>query len=110
MATEDSRARWEAPPPRPVLHMNTSAEAEEARALLEAYDVDFETRRGNGPAVELEWNGQTFTDLFGVADFLAMAGRVVPSLRRTGRRRRDEASPGTWIPLRVKERRDHDEG
>jgi hypothetical protein len=99
MTTEDLTVRWERPPPRPILYVNGSAEADEARALLEAYDIDFEIRPAHGPAVELEWNGETFTDLFGVADFLAMAGRVVPSLRKTGHRRRDEAVPGTRIPL-----------
>jgi hypothetical protein len=92
--------RWQPPPPRPVLYVNASSEAEQARMLLEEYDIDFETRSTNGPAIELHWNGQTFTDIFGVADFLAMAGRVVPALRKTGRRRRDEAPPGTRIPLR----------
>jgi hypothetical protein len=37
MATEDLTVRWERPPPRPVLHVNASVEAAEARALLEAY-------------------------------------------------------------------------
>jgi hypothetical protein len=86
-------------PAKPVLYVNDSVEAEQARALLDAYDIAFETRPSEEPAIELHWNGQTFTDLFGVADFLAMAGRVVPSLRKTGRRRRDEASPGMRIPL-----------
>ena len=85
--------------PKPVLYVNDSMEAEQARALRDAYDIAFETRPSDGPAIELHWNGQTFTDIFGVADFLAMAGRVVPSLRKTGRRRRDEASPGMRIPL-----------
>jgi hypothetical protein len=92
--------RWQPPPPRPVLYVNASSEAEQARMLLDEYDIDFETRSTNGPAIELHWNGQTFTDIFGVADFLAMAGRVVPALRKTGRRRRHEAPPGTRIPLR----------
>ena len=90
---------WQPPPPRPVLYVNASPEAEKARALLEKYDIDFETRSTDGLAVTLHWNGQTFTDIFGIADFLAMAGRVVPALRKTGRRR-DEAPPGTMIPLR----------
>jgi hypothetical protein len=90
---------WQPAPPRPVLYINASPEAEEARALLEEYDIDFETRSTDGPAVTLRWNEQTFTDIFGIADFLAMAGRVVPALRKTGRRRRDEAPPGTRIPL-----------
>jgi len=99
MAIEELPSLWERPPPRPVLYANTSPEAEEARALLQRYDIDFDTRRTDGPAIELVWNGTTFTDLFGVADFLAMAGRAVPALRKTGRRRCDEASPGTRIPL-----------
>src|SRR5262245_6969398 len=66
---------WESPPPKPVLYVNDSAEAERARRLLEAYDIDFETRTADAPAVMLEWNGETFTDIFGVADFLAVAGR-----------------------------------
>jgi hypothetical protein len=90
---------WQLPPPRPILYVNASPESERARALLEEYDIDFETRSTDEPAVTLHWNGQTFTDIFGIADFLAMAGRVVPTLRKTGRRRRDEASPGTRIPL-----------
>jgi hypothetical protein len=99
MTTEGFPDPWEPPAPRPVLYANTSAEAEKARALLQEQDIDFETRRTNGPTIELVWNGQTFTDLFGVADFLAMAGRAVPSLRKTGRRRPDEASPGTLVTL-----------
>jgi hypothetical protein len=87
------------PPPKPVLYVNGSAEAEHARRLLEAYDIDFETQATDAPAVMLEWNGETFTDLFGVADFLAVAGRAVPALRKTGRPRSDEATPGTRIPL-----------
>jgi hypothetical protein len=92
-------AAWESPPPKPVLCVNGSAEAERARRLLETYDIDFETRATDGPAIALQWNGETFTDIFGIADFLAMAGRAVPSLRKTGRARRDEAIPGTRIPL-----------
>jgi hypothetical protein len=90
---------WTPPPPKPVLYVSASPESERARALLEAYDIDFETRPAAGPSVSLYWNGETFTDIFGVADFLAMAGRVVPALRKTGRPRRDEATPGTRIPL-----------
>jgi hypothetical protein len=89
---------WKPPPPKPILYVNGSAEAERARRMLEAYDIDFETRTADAPAVMLHWNGETYTDVFGVADFLAMAGRAVPSLRKTDRRR-DEAIPGTRIPL-----------
>jgi hypothetical protein len=52
---------WESPPPKPVLEMNASTEAEATR-----------------PA--------------------CMAGRAVPSLRKTGRRYREEAPRGTGIP------------
>jgi hypothetical protein len=90
---------WESPPPKPVFYVNGSAEAEQGRRLLETYDIDFETRAADGPAIALQWNGETFTDIFGIADFLAMAGRAVPSLRKTRRARRDEAIPGTRIPL-----------
>jgi hypothetical protein len=44
--------------------VNASSEVEQARALLEEYDIDFETRSADGPAVTLHWNGQTFTDIF----------------------------------------------
>jgi hypothetical protein len=91
-------APWEAPPPRPVLYLNRSPEAERARSMLDAYDIDYETQPVDAPAVTLHWNGETFTDIFGVADFLAVAGRAVPALRKTGRHR-DEAIPGTRIPL-----------
>jgi hypothetical protein len=50
--------RWQPPPPRPVLYVNASSEAEQARMLLDEYDIDFETRSTNGPAIELHWNGQ----------------------------------------------------
>ena len=32
--------------------------------------------------VRLEWNGETFSDLFGIADFIATAGRALPELRK----------------------------
>ncbi len=37
--------------------------------MLEAYDIDFETRVADAAAVMPQWNGKTFTDIFGVTDF-----------------------------------------
>src|SRR5262249_13164183 len=99
MAIEELPSLWERPPPRPVLYANTSPEAEEARALLQRYDIDFDTRRTDGPAIGLAWNGTAFTDSVGVVHVLALARGAVRPLRETGGRGCDEASPGTRIPL-----------
>jgi len=64
--------------------------------MLGAYDIDFKTRAADGPAVMLQWNGKTFTDIFGGTDFLAMAGRA--GCRRSGRR----VAPGPTRPRRAR--------
>ena len=64
-----------------------------------------ETRAGGVPAVMLQWKGETFTDILGVADFLApggpsgafapVGGAFAPEDRSPSPRR---AAPGTRMP------------
>ena len=54
-------------------------------------------RRTDAPMVRLEWNGETFSDLFGIADFIAMAGRALPELRKD--HQAPAEVPGTRIRL-----------
>jgi hypothetical protein len=84
-------------PAKPVLYVNATRAAEPAKALLDAYDIDFEIRHTSEPFVFLEWNGIRYTDLPGVADFL-FAGRLpIPGVRKGSRG--DGALPGSPIRL-----------
>lgn len=85
-------------PAKPALYVNGTRAAEQAKALLDAYDIDFEIRHTSDPFVFLEWNGIRYTDLFGVADFLMFAGRLpIPGVRKGSRG--DGALPGSPIRL-----------
>lgn len=95
---EPERASWQPRLPKPVLYVNGSREAAEAKALLERYGIDFEIREAHDPLIALHWKHQTYTDIFGIADFIMFAGRLLPELRRGGRG--DRAIPGTRVPLR----------
>ncbi len=85
-------------PAKPVLYVNKTRAAEQATALLDTYDIDFEIRHTSEPFVFLEWNGIRYTDLLGVADFLMFAGRLpIPGVRKGSRG--DGALPGSPIRL-----------
>jgi hypothetical protein len=90
---------WTAPPPKPTLFMNETRDASSAKGLLERYAIDFEERQTTDPLVSLRWNGMTYTDLFGIVDFLQFAGRL--SLPGTGTRDRADGGelPGSRIRL-----------
>jgi hypothetical protein len=49
--------------------------------------------------VSLHWNGTTYTDLFGIADFLMFAGRLSLPGMRTRDRTEDGELPGSRICL-----------
>jgi hypothetical protein len=91
---------WQPPLPKPILYANDSKEADEAKALLERYDIDFEVRKTREPLLALQWKHHTYTDIFGIADFIMFAGRLLPELRKGGRG--DQAIPGTRVPLRAR--------
>jgi hypothetical protein len=78
--------------------VNGSREADDATALLERYGIDFEIRETHDPLIALHWKHHTYTDIFGIADFIMFAGRVLPELRKGGRGER--AIPGTRVSLR----------
>jgi hypothetical protein len=78
--------------------VNGSREADAATALLDRYGIEFETRETRDPLIALRWKHHVYTDIFGVADFIMFAGRVIPELRTGGRD--DHALPGTRVPLR----------
>jgi hypothetical protein len=90
---------WQ-PLPKPILYANDSKEADEAKALLERYEIDFEVRETREPLIALQWKHHTYTDIFGIADFIMFAGRLLPELRKGGRG--DQAIPGTRVPLRAR--------
>jgi hypothetical protein len=90
---------WTPPPRRPILYVNETQDAQRAQALLERYDIDFEIRHTEGPVVSLYWNGTTYTDLFGVAEFLMFAGRLPIAGVRKGAQRGDGEPPGFRIRL-----------
>jgi hypothetical protein len=70
---------------KPILRLNKTEEAERARALLDAYDIDLEICETNAP-VSLEWNGIVYQGLFGVADFLMFVARLpIPGIRKSDR-------------------------
>jgi hypothetical protein len=93
-------ASWQPPLPIPILYANDSREADEARALLERYGIDFEVRKTRDPLIALRWQHHTYTDIFGIADFIMFAGRLLPELRKGGPG--DQAIPGTRVPLRTR--------
>ncbi len=88
---------WQPLLPKPILYTNDSTEAENAKALLEKYGIDFEVRETRDPLVVLHWNHLTYTDIFGIADFIMFAGRLLPELRKGDKG--DDALPGTVVPL-----------
>ena len=90
---------WTDPPSRPTLRMNGSKDARWAKALLEKYAIDFEERHTSDPFVSLHWNGTTYVDLFGIADFLMFAGRLSLPGMRTRDRTEDGELPGSRICL-----------
>jgi hypothetical protein len=90
---------WTDPPLKPTLSMNGSQAARRAKGLLEQYGLDFEERHTTDPFVSLDWNGTTYTDLFGIADFLMFAGRLsLPGMRTRDRPQNGEL-PGSRIRL-----------
>jgi hypothetical protein len=99
-ASATERTSWQPPLPKPILYANDSKEADEAKALLERYNIDFEVRETREPLIELKWQHHTYTDIFGIADFIMFAGRLLPDLRKGGRG--DQAIPGTMVPLRAR--------
>ena len=90
---------WTDPPPKPTLYLNGTKDAHRAKGLLEKYAIDFEERHTPEPFVSLHWNGTTYTDLFGIADFLMFAGRLSLPGMRTRDRTDDGERPGSRIPL-----------
>jgi hypothetical protein len=92
------RTSWRPPLPKPILYANDSREAQEAKALLERHNIDFEVRETRDAHVSLHWNHHIYTDIFGVADFIMFAGRLLPEIRKGDRG--DHAIPGTVVPLR----------
>jgi hypothetical protein len=91
---------WQPPLPKPILYANNSKEADEAKALLDRYDIDFEVRETREPLIALQWKHHTYTDIFGIADFIMFAGRLLPELRKGARG--GQAIPGTRVPLRAR--------
>ena len=90
---------WTDPPPKPTLCMNGTTDARWAKDLLEKYAIDFEPRHTSDPFVSLHWNGTTYTDLLGIADFLMFAGRLALPGMRTRDRAADSELPGSRIRL-----------
>jgi hypothetical protein len=90
---------WTDPPPKPMLCMNETKDARWAKDLLEKYAIDFEQCHTADPFVSLHWNGTTYTDVFGIADFLMFAGRLSLPEMRTRDRAADGELPGSRIRL-----------
>ena len=90
---------WTVPAPKPTLYLNGSRDARWAKGLLEQYAIDFEERQTSDPLVSLRWNGTTYTDLFGIADFLMFAGRLSLPGMRTRDRTENSELPGSRIRL-----------
>ncbi len=84
---------------KPTLCMNGTKDARWAKDLLEKYGIDFEQRHTSDPFVSLHWNGTTYTDLFGIVDFLMFAGRLSLPDMRTRDRAADGELPGSRIRL-----------
>jgi hypothetical protein len=90
---------WTDPPPKPTLYLNGTKAAHSAKGLLEKYAIDFEERHTSDPFVSLHWNGTTYTDLYGIADFLMFDGRLSLPGMRTRDRAEDGELPGSRIRL-----------
>jgi hypothetical protein len=90
---------WTDTPPKPTLYMNWTTDAQRAKSLLERYGIDFVERHIPEPTVSLHWNGTTYTDLFGIANFLMFAGRLSLAGMRTRDRAANGELPGSRIPL-----------
>jgi hypothetical protein len=75
--------------------MNGTKDARRAKGLGEKYAIDFEERHTFDPFVSPHWNGTTYTDLLGIADFLMFAGRLSLPGMRTRDRTDDDALPGS---------------
>jgi hypothetical protein len=86
-------------PPSRRLYLNGTQDARCAKDLLEKYAIDFEERHTSDPFVSLHWNGTTYTDLYGIADFLMFAGRLSLPGMRTRDRTEDGELPGSRIRL-----------
>ena len=90
---------WTDPPAKPTLYLNGTKDAHRAKGLLEKYAIDFEQRHTSDPFVSLHWNGTTYVDLFGIADFLMFAGRLsLPGMRTRARTEYGEL-PGSRVCL-----------
>ena len=61
------------PPPKPTLYLNGTKDAHWAKGLLRSMRSTSRSVTSD-PFVSLHWNGTTYTDLFGIADFLMFAG------------------------------------
>jgi hypothetical protein len=79
--------------------MNGTKDAHSAKGLLEKYAIDFEERDTSDPFVSLHWNETTYTDLYGIADFLMFAGRLSLLGMRTRDKTEDGELPGSRIRL-----------
>jgi hypothetical protein len=90
---------WIDPPPKPTLYMNETKDAHRAKSLLAKYGIDFEERQTAEPFVSLRWNGTTYTDVFGIVDFLMFAGRLSLPGMRVRDRVEDGELPGSRIGL-----------
>ena len=90
---------WIDPPLRPTLYLNGTKDAHWAKGLFQKYAIDFEERHTSNPFVSLHWNGTTYTDLYGIADFLMFAGRLSLPGMRTRDRTADGELPGSRIRL-----------
>jgi starvation-inducible DNA-binding protein len=97
-APAKERPSWQPRRPKPILYANDSRETDEAKALLERYGIDFEVQETRDAHVSLRWNHSIYTDIFGIADFIMFAGRLLPEVRKGARG--DQAVPGTMVPLR----------
>jgi hypothetical protein len=100
-ARSDSAAAmsWTDPPPKPTLYRNGTKDARWAKGLLEKYAIDCEERHTSDPFVSLHWNGTSYTDPVGIADFLMFAGRLSLPGMRTRDRTADGELPGSRICL-----------
>lgn len=83
--------------PRPILYMNDTKEAEDAKELLEKYDIDFEERRTNDEIVWLEWGILKYHSILGIADFIMIPGSIVRQLKKKGAENNDTRLPGRPI-------------
>jgi hypothetical protein len=99
-APAKERTSWQPPLPKPILYANDSREADEAKALLERYGIDFEVRETRDPLIALHWKHHPYTDICGIADFIIFAGRL-NSGKATGVTRPSRAR---WFPCALAKR------